>query len=74
VILLLAALALLGGILLGALPRAAVAVFLAWVPAVLAWRQLLHFAAAPERLAPAIRLTLLAAHVQPLLLAAILSL
>jgi 1,4-dihydroxy-2-naphthoate octaprenyltransferase len=72
VILLLAALALLGGILLGALPRAAAGVLLAWVPAVLAWRQLLRFAATPERLAPAIRLTLLAAHVQPLLLAAIL--
>ena len=72
VILLLAALAMLGGILLGALPRAAVAAFLAWVPAVLAWRQLLRFAVTPGRLAPAIRLTLLAAHVQPLLLAAIL--
>jgi hypothetical protein len=35
-------------------------------------RQLLRFAAEPGRLAPAIRLTLLAAHALPLLLAAIL--
>ncbi len=71
-ILLLAALALLGGILLGALPPAAAGALLAWIPAVVAWRQLLRFAATPERLAPAIKLTLTAAHLQPLVLAAIL--
>jgi len=71
-ILLLAGLALLGGILLGALPPAAAGALLAWIPAVMAWRQLLRFAATPERLAPAIKLTLTAAHLQPLLLAAIL--
>jgi len=69
-ILSLAALALLGGILLGALPPAATIAFLAWVPALQAWRQLRRFAATPEHLAPAIRLTLLAAHALPLLLAA----
>jgi 1,4-dihydroxy-2-naphthoate octaprenyltransferase len=71
-ILLLAALALLGGILLGALPPAAAGALLAWIPAVMAWRQLLRFAATPESLAPAIKLTLTAAHLQPLVLAAIL--
>ena len=71
-ILLLAALALLGGILLGALPPAAAGALLAWIPAVMAWRQLLRFAATPECLAPAIKLTLTAAHLQPLVLAAIL--
>jgi len=69
---LLAALSLLGGILLGALPSAAAGALLAWIPAVMAWRQLQHFAATPERLAPAIELTLAAAHLQPLLLAVIL--
>ncbi len=71
-ILLLAALALLGGILLGVLPSAASGALLAWIPAVLAWRQVLRFAATPECLAPAIKLTLTAAHLQPLLLAVIL--
>jgi 1,4-dihydroxy-2-naphthoate octaprenyltransferase len=71
-ILLLAALALIGGILSGALPHAALAALVAWIPAVFAWRQLRRFAATPERLAPAIKLTLLAAHALPLLLAAIL--
>ena len=73
-LLLLAALALLGGIGLGALRGDAAGVFLAWISAVLAWSQLRRFAATPERLVPAIKLTLLAAHAQPLLLAAILSL
>jgi 1,4-dihydroxy-2-naphthoate octaprenyltransferase len=68
-ILLAAALALLGGMLLGALPPAAVAAFAAWIPAILAWRQLRRFAATPEHLAPAIKRTLLAAHALPLLLA-----
>jgi len=68
-ILLAAALALLGGILLDALPPAAVAAFAAWIPAILAWRQLRRFAATPEHLAPAIKRTLLAAHALPLLLA-----
>jgi 1,4-dihydroxy-2-naphthoate octaprenyltransferase len=71
-ILLLAALALLAGVLSGALPRAAFIALLAWIPAMAAARQLLRFAAEPGRLAPAIRLTLLAAHALPLLLAAIL--
>ncbi len=71
-ILLLAGLALLDGVLLDALPPAAVAAFAAWIPAVQAWRQLLRLATTPERLAPTIQRTLLAAHVQPLLLAAIL--
>ena len=69
-ILLLVTLALLGGFLLGALPLAAVAGLLALLPAVMAWRELMRFAATPEHLAPAIRLTLLAAHTFPLLLAA----
>ncbi len=56
----------------GLLPAAAWLVLLAWLPAWLAWRQLRRFAAVPERLAPAIRLTLVAAHAQPLLLAAVL--
>jgi 1,4-dihydroxy-2-naphthoate octaprenyltransferase len=73
-ILLLAALALGGAVALGVLAGAAAGVLVAWVPAILAWRQLRRFSATPERLAPAIRLTLLAAHAQPLLLAAILSL
>lgn len=71
-ILLLAALALLGGIGLGVLPSAAVGALVMWIPAVLAWRQLRRFAATPEHLAPAIKLTLLAAHALPLLLAVIL--
>lgn len=71
-ILLLAALALLSGILLGDLPLAAVLALVAWIPAVQAWRQLRRFAAIPEQLAPAIKLTLLAAHALPVLLAAIL--
>jgi 1,4-dihydroxy-2-naphthoate octaprenyltransferase len=71
-ILLLGALALAGGILLGALPLAAAAAFVAWIPAILAWRQLLRFSAIPGQLAPAIRLTLVAAHSQPLVLAFIL--
>ncbi|MEQ1592183.1 MAG: prenyltransferase [Thiobacillaceae bacterium] len=71
-ILLLAAFALASGILLGALPHVAVAAFVAWIPAVQAWRQLRRFAAMPEQLAPAIKLTLIAAHALPLLLATIL--
>jgi 1,4-dihydroxy-2-naphthoate octaprenyltransferase len=70
--LMLAALALLGGMLLGALPWAAACALVAWIPAALAWRQLRRFAATPGQLAPAIKLTLLAAHVLPLLLATIL--
>jgi 1,4-dihydroxy-2-naphthoate octaprenyltransferase len=71
-ILLLAALTLLGGVLSGALPRVALVALAAWLPAVAAARQLLRFAATPERLVPAIRQTLLAAHALPLLLASIL--
>lgn len=71
-ILLLAGLGLAGGIVSGRLPAVAAGAFVAWIPAMLAWRQLRRYANVPERLAPAIRLTLLAAHVQPLLLAAML--
>ena len=67
-ILLLAALALLGGMLLGVLPWTAACAFVALIPAVQAWRQLQRFAATPMQLAPAIKLTLLAAHALPLLL------
>jgi 1,4-dihydroxy-2-naphthoate octaprenyltransferase len=71
-ILLLAGLALAGGIASGRLPPIAAGAFVAWIPAVLAWRQLRRYADVPERLVPAIRLTLLAAHAQALLLAAML--
>ena len=71
-ILLLAALLLVGGILLGGLLPTAAGALVAWIPAVLAWLQLRRFADTPGRLAPAIKLTLLAAHVLPLLLATIL--
>ena len=71
-ILLLAALALGGAIAAGVLPVFAAATLVLWIPAGLAWRQLRRYAATPEQLAPAIKLTLLAAHVQPLLLALIL--
>jgi 1,4-dihydroxy-2-naphthoate octaprenyltransferase len=71
-ILLLAALALAGEIMRGVLPAAAMVSFAAWFPAVRAWLQLRRFADAPERLAPAIRLTLLAAHAHAVLLAAML--
>jgi 1,4-dihydroxy-2-naphthoate octaprenyltransferase len=71
-ILLLAAGALVGGIVLNALPFAAAFALVAWVPAVQAWRQLRQFAGTPEHLAPAIKLTLLAAHALPLMLALIL--
>lgn len=70
--LLLAALALLGGVWDGALPHAALVALAALLPALAAWRQLRRFAATPEYLAPAIRQTLFAAHAQPVLLAAIL--
>jgi len=70
--LLLAALALLGGVWGGTLPDVALIALAALLPAVAAWRQLRRFAATPEHLAPAIRQTLLAAHAQPVLLAAIL--
>ncbi len=69
-ILLLAGFALLFSIVNGTLPRAGVVGLFALLPALLAWRQLQRLAATPEHLAPAIRLTLLAAHLLPLLLAA----
>ncbi|MGK2951149.1 MAG: prenyltransferase [Thiobacillus sp.] len=71
-ILLLATGALSGNVLSGALPFASLIALVALLPAVAAGRQLLRFSATPERLAPAIKLTLLAAHAQPLLLAVIL--
>jgi len=69
-ILLLAGFALLFSIVNGTLPRAGVVGLFALLPALLAWRQLQRLAVTPEHLAPAIRLTLLAAHLLPLLLAA----
>ena len=69
-ILLLAGFALLFSIINGTLPRAGVVGLFALLPALLAWRQLQRLAATPEHLAPAIRLTLVAAHLLPLLLAA----
>jgi len=69
-ILLLAGFALLFSIINGTLPKAGVVGLFALLPALLAWRQLQRLAATPEHLAPAIRLTLLAAHLLPLLLAA----
>lgn len=71
-VLVLAMLALMDGILLHALPLAALAALVAWLPGLRAWHQLRRFAATPEQLAPAIKLTLLAAHAQPLVLAMIL--
>jgi 1,4-dihydroxy-2-naphthoate octaprenyltransferase len=71
-ILLLAGLALAVGIFRGLLPLAAMGALVVWIPALQAWRQLRLFAATPERLAPAIKQTLLAAHALPLLLAAVL--
>lgn len=71
-ILLLAAVALSGGVWVGALPSMSLIALAALLPGVMAARQLQRFAAMPERLAPAIRATLLSAHAQPLLLAAIL--
>jgi 1,4-dihydroxy-2-naphthoate polyprenyltransferase len=71
-ILLLAVLALAVGIFRGLLPLAAMGALVVWIPALQAWRQLRLFAATPERLAPAIKQTLLAAHALPLLLAAVL--
>jgi 1,4-dihydroxy-2-naphthoate octaprenyltransferase len=71
-ILLLAVLALAVGIFRGLLPLAAMGALVVWIPALQAWRHLRLFAATPERLAPAIKQTLLAAHALPLLLAAVL--
>jgi 1,4-dihydroxy-2-naphthoate polyprenyltransferase len=71
-ILLLAAGALVGGILLGELPVAAAGVLVAWIPGAQAWQQLRRFAATPEQLAPAIKRTLFVAHMLPLLLAVVL--
>ncbi|MFO7541597.1 MAG: prenyltransferase [Thiobacillus sp.] len=68
-ILLLAALALMDGILLHAFPWVALAALVAWFPGMRAWLQLRRHATTPERLAPAIKLTLLAAHALPLVLA-----
>lgn len=59
-------------VLRDALPNAALAALLALLPALVAWRTLHRFAGVPRKLAPAIRQTLLTAHAQPLLLAAIL--
>ncbi|HMM47450.1 MAG TPA: prenyltransferase [Thiobacillaceae bacterium] len=70
VMLLLAALGLAVAVGFDALPPRAAVAYVVWVPALVAWRQLHRFAATPGRLVPAIRLTLLAAHLLPLLLAA----
>ncbi len=71
-ILALAALVLAGGILAGGLPGMAAGALVSWIPAILAWRQLMRLAGTPGQLEPAIRHTLLAAHMYPLLLAGIL--
>ena len=70
ILVLLAVVALSAAILLGRLPAAAALALLAFAPALAAWRQLLRFAASPQQLTAAIRLTLLAGHALPLLLAA----
>ncbi len=68
-ILALAAAALTGEIMIGILPTLSAIALTALIPGFMAWLQLRRFAATPERLASAIKLTLLAAHALPLLLA-----
>jgi len=65
----LATLALCAIIVTGMLPGVAALSLVALIPGVAAARLLARHAATPEQLAPAIRLTLLAAHAQPVLLA-----
>lgn len=69
---LLATLVLVADMVWDVLPLAALGVLVAWIPAAWAWQQLRRFSATPGQLAPAIRQTILAAHMQPLLLATIL--
>lgn len=67
-----AAAALVGAVLMGALPTTALLALASLVPAVSAARQLRRHAREPSRLVPAIRATLAAAHSYPLLLALVL--
>ncbi|MEW5771799.1 MAG: prenyltransferase [Pseudomonadota bacterium] len=69
VILALAVLSLLGAVAMGGLPAVCLLALAALPPALRAARLLARDAARPERLAPAIRLTLLAAHAQAVILA-----
>ncbi|MEW6676612.1 MAG: prenyltransferase [Pseudomonadota bacterium] len=71
-ILALAGAALAGGVLAGTLPVWGLLSLLGMVPALQAGRLLVAHAATPGRLAPAIRMTILAAHLQPVILAGIL--
>lgn len=68
----LAAMALLATVLIGQLPLLALASLLGMLPAIPAARRLLAHADQPAQLTPAIQATLAAAHLHPLLLAAIL--
>lgn len=66
----LASLSLVGAVALQLLPLAALLALLALLPAALAARHLWRHAEQPDQLAPAIKLTILAAHLYGLLLAA----
>jgi 1,4-dihydroxy-2-naphthoate octaprenyltransferase len=68
----LALLTLLGAVLLGALPGLALLSLSGTLPAFKAGQLLAAHAAEPSRLAPAIRMTILGAHLQPLILAVVL--
>lgn len=72
-ILALAAGSLLGLVAAATLPALALVSLLATLPAFKAGRELNAFTSQPARLAPAIRLTIVAAHLQPVLLAGILA-
>jgi 1,4-dihydroxy-2-naphthoate octaprenyltransferase len=71
-ILLLAVAALLGAVVSGALPVLALGSLAGVLPALKAGRLLRAHAAEPARLAPPIQMTILAAHLQPVILAAVL--
>lgn len=71
-VLVLAVAALLGGVVSGALPALALISLLGMLPAFKAGRLLADHAAEPARLVPSIRMTILAAHGQPVILALVL--
>ncbi len=74
-LILLASAAMLAGLVAsGWLPKTALVSLLAMLPALKAGRILSRHAAEPARLAPALQLTIVAAHLQPVLLAAVLAL
>jgi len=73
-ILLAAALALVWLVASGWLPKLALASLLAVLPALKAGRMLSEHAAEPSKLAPAIQMTIVAAHLQPVLLGLVLAL